>query len=129
MEIWRDARGYEGFYQVSSFGRVKSLERIDRRKYIRPRITLKNKIEKTRYQKVHLSKDGKAKSLSVHRLVALAYIPKPEDCDIADYLDNNPSNNEVSNREWTTHKGNMQYATAQGRIHYCPPKFKKGIRK
>ena len=125
MEHWKDVPGYEGVYQVSDTGRVKSLERIDRINHVHPENILKNKVEKLGYQRVHLSKNGNAEYLAVHRLVAQAFVHKENGCDIVNHLDNNPSNNEASNLEWTTYKGNMQHAAAQGRMHYKPENLKR----
>ena len=115
-EIWKDIKGYEGRYQVSNKGRIKSLERTDRNGHHRPERILKTNKRPNGYLCVHLSKDMDAKWLSVHRLVAEAFIPHDNDKDVVNHLDNNPLNNNVNNLEWTTYKGNMQWSSKQGRM-------------
>lgn len=127
MEIWKDIYGYENFYQVSNYGRVKSLKRVDSRKHMYEEKILSNKTEKNGYQRLHLSKDGIGTYLSVHRAVAEAFVHKQDGCNIVNHLDNNRANNNAENLEWTTHKGNMQHATKQGRMRYNPENLKKAI--
>lgn len=124
-EIWKDIVGYEGFYQISNFGRVKSLERKDRNNHYRSEKLLSIRTDKLGYQRVHLSKDMVAQWHLVHRLVASAFVPTVEGCDIVNHIDNNPSNNMATNLEWTTYKGNMQWATKQGRMKGKPDNFIK----
>lgn len=108
MEIWRDIPNYEGLYQISNLGRVKSLN------------FNKTKIRKTqskkRYITVNLSKDGKTKYYLVHRLVAEAFIPNPNNYPCVNHKDENPSNNHVDNLEWCTHEYNMSYGTRSKRV-------------
>ena len=115
-ENWKDVKGYEGFYQVSDQGRVKSLKRTDRNGHPRTERILKPHDRRNGYLCVHLSKDMNAKWFSVHRLVADAFVPHDEGNDIVNHLDNNPKNNVASNLEWTTYKGNMQWAASQKRM-------------
>lgn len=112
-EIWRDVRGYEGFYQVSNKGRVKSLDRYAKNHstlQFRPERILKQNIEKVGRSKrcsVVLSKNSKTKVMKVHRLVAEAFIPNPENKPQIDHIDTNMSNNSVENLRWVTAKENM----------------------
>lgn len=126
-EIWKSIKGYEGFYSVSNLGRVRSEERKDRNGHNYKSRILKNVIGNKRmgYLQVHLSKDGIAKWYSIHRLVAEAFIENPNNYDIVNHIDNNPTNNNANNLEWTTYKGNMQWASIQGRMKGCPENFKK----
>lgn len=126
-EEWRDIKGYEGCYQVSNLGRVKSLTRKDRNGRTRAeRILVNNKRSSEKdYLRVHLSKDNVAKDYSIHRLVAIAFIPNPNGYTVVNHLDNNPSNNNVTNLEWTTLKGNMEWASRQHRMHYNPQNLLK----
>ena len=122
-EIWKSVNGYEGLYEVSNFGRVRSLDRTTRQ-YNNGTLStaryrgklLKGRTDDNGYVRVHISKCGKSEALSVHRIVAMAFCEKPEGCDIVNHLDNNPSNNSAENLEWTTYEGNMQWAARQGRM-------------
>lgn len=125
MEEWRDVKGYEGFYKVSNTGVIKSVDRLIKQINNGVEIVTRYKgktISQTKdsrgYMRVHISKNGKDKYASVHRIVAEAFVPKPNNCNIVNHLDCNPSNNIYSNLEWTTHKGNMEYASMLGRMHY-----------
>lgn len=115
-ENWKDIKDYEGYYQISDFGRVKSVERTDRNGVHRPERILKQCERGNGYLSVHLSKDMISKWFSVHRLVAEAFIPHCEDTYIVNHIDNDPQNNNVSNLEWTTYKGNMQWSAKQKRM-------------
>lgn len=114
MEIWKDIKGYEGLYQVSNKGRVKSLnqEGIDKRgrKRFRAGKILKQQKRPIKYLSVFLSKNGEVKPYLVHHLVAIAFLGyvKKSRKIVIDHIDNNPYNNNVenlqiiSNRENTT---------------------------
>lgn len=106
-EIWKDIYEYEGLYQVSNFGNVRSL----------PRNKVKGKLlnqEKTRnnYLRVSLSKDGKTQHMLVHRLVAYAFIPNDDlfKTDI-NHIDENTMNNNVNNLEWCDKVYNNNYGS------------------
>ena len=105
-EIWRDAPQYEGFYMVSNFGRIKSLPRTRKCGYgktasVKERV-LKYKIDKYGYAIYGLSKNGKSKSHTIHRLVALAFIfnPYPILLNQINHKDGNKLNNCLENLEW-----------------------------
>ena len=111
MEIWKDVKGYEGLYQVSSWGNVKSLERIDNNNH-----PIKEKIIKFYktiggYIQVCLWKNGKVKHFQIHRLVAQAFIPNPYNLPEVNHKDENPLNNCVENLEWCDHNYNINYGT------------------
>lgn len=117
-EIWKDIPGYEGRYMVSSYGRVKSLDRLLRSKggfriY-------KGKILKpwiSQYYNVRLYKDGcKGKPIPIHKLVALAFLSKIPGCNQVNHKDENKLNNRVENLEWCTSKYNCSYGTRNNRI-------------
>lgn len=119
-EIWKDIKGYEGFYQVSNLGRIKSLDRII--KYKRNKKVLRKQIGKIlkqanrkEYKFVALLKEAKRKQYSVHRLVAEAFIPNPDNLPEVNHLDFNPSNNCVTNLEWCTKSRNIKYSYDFGR--------------
>lgn len=88
---WRPVPEYEGFYDVSDNGEVRNL---------RTGRILKQKVERNGYVRVHLSKDGTAKSLLLHRLVANAFIPNPNGFLTVNHIDEDKTNNKMSNLEW-----------------------------
>ena len=107
-EVWKDIVGYEGKYQVSNLGRVKSLNyRGNTNKEVIMTIT-KNK---NGYLKIGLSKNNKRKNYLIHRLVAQAFIDNPNKYDEVNHKDEDKSNNRVENLEWCTHKENCYYGT------------------
>lgn len=124
-EIWKDIEDYEGRYQVSNYGRVKSLARTDRNGAKRKEHLLDPHRLDNGYVRVHLSKDGKAKWYFVHRLVATSFLPNPNNYPVVNHLDSDRANNNVENLEWTTEKGNMQHASKSGRMHYKPQNLAK----
>lgn len=96
MEIWKDISGYEGLYEVSSLGRVKRIRFINKQTNKMKESINKPKIKKDGYLYVDLYKNGKGKSFAIHRLVAKAFIPNPENKSmvkhLADKKDNRPEN-------------------------------------
>lgn len=120
-EVWKDIPGYEGFYQVSNFGRVKSLfmfryninkkivEKIKREKI------LKQHIHKSGYMITSLSKERIRKQFYTHRLVASVFIPNLLNKPYINHIDCNPQNNCVDNLEWCTQKENINYSWKLGR--------------
>lgn len=119
-EVWKDVVGYEGYYQVSNLGRVKSVDRYIEH-YRGGKTFKKGKIKalnvrKDGYVSVQLSKDAKARTLRVHRLVAEAFIPNPNNLPQVNHKDENKGNNHVSNLEWCTVGYNVNYGTRIKRI-------------
>nr|DAR89802.1 MAG TPA: homing endonuclease [Caudoviricetes sp.] len=115
MEIWKPIKGYEGKYEVSTHGRVRSLIGSGGESRI---CVLKPFIAKTlsiNYARVGLSKHQQNKTKFIHRLVAETFIPNPENKPFVNHIDNNPLNNSVSNLEWCTQKENIQHSLKQGR--------------
>lgn len=110
-EIWRPVKGYEGLYEVSNKGRVRSLHGG------RIRI-LKPNPNKKGYMRINLFKggNGKHKMYEVHRLVAIAFLPNPFNLPCINHKDENTSNNCVENLEWCTKKYNSRYGTVRQRI-------------
>ena len=103
-EIWKDIPEYEGLYQVSNLGNVRSLN------YNRTgEIKLLKQGNVNGYKVVILYKDGKKKNYLVHRLVAIAFLPNPNNLPIINHKDENPSNNNVNNLEWCTQAYNTNY--------------------
>ena len=107
-EIWKNIEGYEGKYQVSNFGQVKSM--IGQEKVLHP------KKHRTGHLQIGLHKDKKRKTMYIHRLVAQAFIPNPDNLPCVNHKDENPNNNNVDNLEWCTQKYNCNYGTRVDRI-------------
>jgi group I intron endonuclease len=111
-EIWKDIEGYEGLYQVSNLGDVRSLKYAGGNKVK----LLKQSTDKKGYKRVVLCKDRKKKNHWIHRLVAIAFIPNPNNLPIVNHIDECKSNNMVSNLEWCTLVYNNAYGTRNERI-------------
>ena len=109
METWKDISGYEGIYEVSDLGRVRSLVQRNRWK---PGILKPGKTHGG-YLQVLLCKDGKSKNMKVHRLVAEAFIPNPNNLETVNHKDEDKTNNSASNLEWMTRKDNTIYSQAR----------------
>jgi hypothetical protein len=107
MEVWKPIKGYEGLYEVSSLGNVKSLNKYHHR---REQI-LKPKIDKYGYLCVKLSKNGKPKDYTVHRLVANTFIGESD--LTVNHKDKNRQNNNIENLEYMSVKDNVRYSLAQ----------------
>lgn len=108
-EIWKPIDGFEGLYEVSNMGRVKSLERYARNHSVlqkRPERILKTNIRNNARPMVVLCKNGKTYPRLVHRLVACAFLPNPENKPVVDHIDTNPANNCVDNLRWVTTQEN-----------------------
>ena len=126
-EIWKDVKGYEGYYQVSNLGRVKSLDRnydVINKLGFKQRINSKGRIRipqkgSNGYLFVSLSKDNKIKQILIHRMVAIAFLPNPDDLPEVNHKDECITNNAVNNLEWCTSKYNANYGTRNER---CFPK-------
>lgn len=101
FEEWKHVKDYEGLYEISSFGRIRSL----------PRNTTKGKILiphlQSGYLKVMLSKNNNKKWYSIHRLVATAFIDNKENKEQVNHIDGNKINNSVNNLEWVTCRENI----------------------
>lgn len=106
-EIFKDILGYEGLYQVSNLGNVKSM-------YTNKILSAATK--KRGYQYVNLYKDKLSKMHQIHRLVATAFIPNPNNLPIVNHKDEDPTNNKAENLEWCTHTYNINYGTATKKI-------------
>ncbi|MEG6615375.1 NUMOD4 motif-containing HNH endonuclease [Peptococcaceae bacterium 1198_IL3148] len=112
-EIWKDIEGFEGFYQISNYGRVKSLGGWCGTAKRKERIRAVH-LTHDGYEKVRLIHGGKDKTVRVHRLVAEAFIPNPENKDTVNHKDGNKRNNHVSNLEWVDRSEQMIHAYKLG---------------
>lgn len=114
IEYWRPIPGYEG-YEVSNLGRVRSIDRwvkySDGRLRLYKGRILKPVKRKDGYLQVNLSKDNRGKMFLVHRLVAMAFIPNPDNLPMINHKDENPGNNAASNLEWCDSSYNNSYGT------------------
>ena len=108
-EIWKPIINFEGRYEVSNHGRVKSLRRIDCNNRPLPEIYLKFSYDKDGYIKIVLSKDGAKKRYSMHRLVSLHFIPNIENKPQTNHKDGIKTNNHYSNLEWATASENVRH--------------------
>lgn len=122
-ERWKDIEGYEGLYQISDYGRVKSLERrIDNTHMYRTRI-LKQSKDKDGYLTLHLSKNSKSKQIRVHVLVGDYFVSNPKNKPIYNHLlEVTPiyCNNHYTNLVPSTYSENIKYAYKRGRKKPCP---------
>lgn len=107
-EVWKSIRGYEGLYEVSSTGYIRRTKETNR---LRTDGILKFG-KRRNYLKVTLCINGTNKDFAVHRLVAEAFIPNPNNYPYVNHKDENPTNNNVSNLEWCTAKYNTNYGNA-----------------
>lgn len=107
-ETWKAIPGYEGLYEVSNLGRVKSLDYNHTGKdgILKPENSTHGG-----YLRVHLCKDGKTRNLRVHRLVAEAFLPNPNNLETVNHKDEVKTNNVVDNLEWMSQKDNNNYGT------------------
>lgn len=109
-EIWKDIKGYEGLYQVSSLGNIRSLNYNNQNRVQ----ILKTAKQKNGYLVVGLSKNGNTKCARVHRLVAKEFIDNPYGKESVNHINGNKADNRVENLEWCTQTENMQHAKRTG---------------
>lgn len=118
-EEWLPIPGYEGYYEASSFGRVRSVDRVVAGKsnsiQNRPGHILTRRFDSKGYALVTLSKNGQSSSAKVSRLVAKAFLPNPFNFPVVNHKDENKSNDAADNLEWCTYSYNSRYGTAIAR--------------
>lgn len=124
-QIWKAVPDYEGLYEVSSEGNVRSLNRfVNGRNGKKLKKGKDCKPFKRKYLSVTLSKEGKTRQYSIHRLVALAFLDKPASLDEINHIDGIKDNNNVTNLEWCNRSQNLKHAIANGL--FKPPQPTKG---
>lgn len=109
QEIWKDIDGFNGIYQVSNLGRIK---RVDRD------LIKVQQLTKFGYLVVGLTKNGKEKNYFVHRLIAKAFIPNPNNYPVVNHLNGIKTDNSIKNLEWTTHAENNRHAV-RNKLNDC----------
>lgn len=138
-EIWKDIPGYEGLYQASNLGRIKSVGR----KVYNPNPSLKNpyinwpeKIlqqDKSSgnkgYGRITLSKNGKTKRKMIHYWIAITFIPNPDNKPCIDHIDDNPENNNVSNLRWVSYQENNEKEHHRKELSKATTNYYKNKRK
>jgi hypothetical protein len=116
-EIWKDIQGYEGLYQVSNLGRVKSLERWvqnhGKMQHHPEKIKEPSRKEKG-YRTTQLYKEGKVQNVYVHRLVAEAFVANPDGKETVNHINGNKDDNRAENLEWNTYTENNNHAYKTG---------------
>ena len=120
-EVWKDIKGYEGLYQVSNLGGIRSLNKFVNTKGKSKRLikgkTLTPFCDKNGYLLVNLyDKDNKVKQFRTHRLIAETFIPNPNNLPEVNHIDENKQNNCIENLEWCTTRYNCNYGTRNERI-------------
>ena len=131
VEVWKDIPEYEGLYQVSNLGSVRSLDRIDIIGRKLKGKVLKAAICSPKYLGVSLSKDNKAKTITVHKLVAYAFL-NHKSCGyklVVNHIDTNPKNNNVTNLEIVTARENSNQKHIKSSSKYVGVSWQKNNKK
>lgn len=125
-EIWKDIPGYEGYYQASNLGRIKSLlfqNNMYNKKFPREKI-LKPKVSKNKCSRVDLWKDGKHKTWLTYRLVAITFLENNLNTNLTiNHKDGNRLNNNINNLEWVSLKDNIRHGFRTG-LYTCSKKIR-----
>lgn len=134
-EEWKPIVGWEGYYEISNYGRVKSLSRVAKSSWKHQNRVLKERIMKQQTNglgrpTVDLSNGELSKTLQVALMVARAFLPNTEEKPQVNHIDGNPANNHVSNLEWATRSENMKHAWETGlKKHYTTSLDNNDIKK
>lgn len=137
IETWKSIKGYEGIYEVSNQGKVRSLNRMNpcnagekRRSFLQclTGVTLKPTLCSSGYLGVSLKRGSKNKTATIHSLVAKAFIPNPENFPQVNHIDGNKLNNVVVNLEWCSHSQNMKHAADNGLMAHNRGELAGGVK-
>lgn len=115
-ELWKPVVGYEGLYEVSNLGRVKSLPR----KGTKGGLLTPSYSNSKHYAHIPLTKNGELRTTSLHRVVASAFVPNPENKSQVNHINGDKTNNRADNLEWVTNKENVDHAMETG-LWKCRP--------
>ena len=118
-ELWKDVHGFEGLYMISNLGKIKSIDHYVKcntgKRLVKGRV-LKACDRGNGYPFVTLGKDGKQYNMSIHRMVAIAFVPNPQKYKEVNHIDENKSNFHVENLEWCDRNYNNNHGTRQNRV-------------
>lgn len=126
--MWKDIKGYEGHYRISSFGVVMSLKKFNKSAIESDILMLSPKVDAYGYHEVGLRMDGVVKYMKIHRLVAMAFIENSENKPQVNHIDANKLNNNLSNLEWATSQEDANHRIlnglqSKGKRHYAYGKY------
>jgi hypothetical protein len=118
-ETWKDIPGYEGYYQASSLGKIRSLDRVSTHwkgiTQIKKGKEISISADIKGYLKISLMKSGTRKSFKAHRLIAITFLDNKDNLSDVNHKNLNKADNSVSNLEWCSHKENCEHASLNGR--------------
>lgn len=130
QEIWKDIKDYEGIYQASSLGRIRSLTRIDSRGRLREGRIMPLRESSDGYYNLKLCKNGGYKTVAVHRVIAETFIEYPKDGKKyeVNHIDMDRKNNRLDNLEYLTHAENVKHSSTKGKYRRYGGKNSRAIK-